>query len=101
MSVLEFSKRNLYKPSGGFPAGIDISPGVMHPIGGETVWIPDIYCEDCGQILMSQAFRNRAGHIVVKVYECEQSCRVRWELETSMLTKEGRPPKAEEKKEWN
>jgi hypothetical protein len=77
--------RNLYEAIDGEPAGQDNSPGCLHLFGEEEIWIPDVYCEDCGERLIAQPSKDDNGKIYIKVYECTKSCHIRWEYEGKLI----------------
>jgi hypothetical protein len=73
-------KRNLNIANNGLECGIVCSPGCFYNIKGEKVLLPNIYCEDCGEELIVIPMIDSYGNIFVKVYECDTSKKLRWEL---------------------
>jgi len=48
---------------------------------GRTLYTPDLVCEDCKERLISSLAKDCSGALYLKVYECAESKRRRWELE--------------------
>lgn len=66
-----------------------VHPGSVHQIpNGPDLFVPDLVCETCAEKLMYSLAKDEHGNIYLKVFECMNANKERWELQDKVFRME-------------